>query len=205
VLAGPATNLVRAFTLNGAGDVIAAKVGLLVMAAGAYPQGPADPRIKADIPAARRLLAHWPSPIVAAGTELGNAMPYPAGSIESDFSWSPAHPLVEAYRAFRPMPYDAPGQATAAVLYAANQKEGYFRLSEPGTIEVLDDGRTRFSPSAAGKHRYLIADPSQRDRVVKALTELASAKPTPPAGRGFRNQPANPAAAAAPPKPGDRN
>jgi hypothetical protein len=84
------------------------------------------------------------------------------------------------------MPYDASAQAMAAVLYAANQKEDYFKMSEPGTIEVPDDGRTRFSPSAAGKHRYLIADPAQKDRVVKAFTELASAKPAPTGGRGFR-------------------
>jgi hypothetical protein len=188
VLAGPATNLVRAFTLNGARDVVAARAGLLVLAAGAYPDAPADPRIKSDIPAARQLLAQWPTPIVAVGTEVGSAAPYPARSIESDFSWAASHPLVEAYRAFRPMPYDAPAQAMAAVLYAANQKEDYFRLSEPGTIEVLDDGRTHFSPSAAGKHRYLMADPAQKDQVVKAFIELASAKPAPPGGRGFRKQ-----------------
>jgi len=204
VLAGPASDLVRAFTLQGARDVIASKVGVLVMAAGAYPEGPADPRIRTNIAAARQLLAQWPSPIVAVGTEVGLAMPYPARSIESDFAWSPAHPVVEAYRAFRPMPYDAPAQALAAVLYAANQKEDYFKLSEPGTIDVLDDGRTRFSRSPGGKHRYLIADLAQKERVVKAFTELASAKPAPSGGRGFR-RPVAPAAAAEPPKPGGRN
>ncbi|HUE22839.1 MAG TPA: hypothetical protein VMQ86_14230 [Bryobacteraceae bacterium] len=30
--------------------------------------------------------AQWPTPIVAVGTEVGSAEPYPARSIESDFS-----------------------------------------------------------------------------------------------------------------------
>jgi hypothetical protein len=105
--------------------------------------------------------------------------------------------VVAAYRAFQPAPYDAPGQAMAAVLYAANQKAGYFQLSEPGTISVLDDGRTRFVPAANGKHRYLVVDAAQKEPVLKAYTELAATKPTPPAGRGFRPPQANPAADAA--------
>lgn len=215
VLAGPATDLVRTMAVNGGKEVISSKVGLLVAATGAYPTGPADPRVKADIASARQLFREWPSPIVAVGTEVGAALPYPGRSIESDFSWSPAHPVVAAYRAFKPMPYDAPAQALAAVLYAADRNEGYFKLSEPGMIEVLDDGRTRFSPSANGKDRYLIVDPSQKQRVIQEFTELASAKPTPPAGRrGFRNRqakqaagPVNPATAPAaePPKPAGRS
>ena len=44
------------------------------------------------------------------------------------------------------MPYDAPAPALAAVLYAVHPDDGYFTLSEPGTISVLDDGRTQFTP-----------------------------------------------------------
>jgi len=205
VLAGPATDLVRTLALHGAREIIAAKVATLVAAAGAYPAGPADPRVKADIASARQLFAQWPGPIVAVGTEVGAAVRYPGRSIESDFSWSPAHPIVEAYRAFHPLPYDAPGQATAAVLYAANPKDDYFKLSEPGTIEVLDDGRTRFSPDPDGKHRYLMVDQTQKERVEKEFTELVSAKPAPPpAGRGFRNQQANQNAAETPKPAGGR-
>jgi len=68
-------------------------------------------------------------------------------------------------------------------LYAVRSDAGYFRLSEAGTIHVLDDGRTRFQPSAGGKHRYLIADPEQKDKILQAYTELASTKPVPRAPR----------------------
>jgi hypothetical protein len=64
--------------------------------------------------------------------------------------------------------------------------EGFFKLSEPGTIAVLDDGRTQFTASAAGQHRYLIADPAQTDRVIKLYRSLVSAPPLPRPTRGGR-------------------
>ena len=183
VLAGPATGLVRILDLYRSGPQITAKCRQLVVAAGALPAGAAESSIKGDVAAARRLFAEWPTPIVMVGTEVGDALAYPAASIEKDFAWSPAHPVVEAYRAFRPMPYDAPAPALAAVLYAAQPDEGYFTLSGPGTISVLDDGRTRFAPQAEGKHRYLIVDPAQKARVLTQYTSLVSAQPAPRPGR----------------------
>lgn len=183
VLAGPATGLVRILDLYRSAPQITVKCRHLVVAAGALPDGAAEPSIKSDIAAARRLFAEWPAPIVMVGTEVGDALPYPAASIEKDFAWSPAHPVVEAYRAFRPMPYDAPAPALAAVLYAVQPDEGYFTLSGPGTISVLDDGRTRFAPQADGKHRYLIVDPAQKARVVTQYTSLVSAPPAARPGR----------------------
>jgi hypothetical protein len=82
------------------------------------------------------------------------------------------------------MPYDAPAPALAAVLYAVHPDEDYFKLSDPGTIGVLDDGRTRFTPSADGKHRYLIGDPAQKERIMSLYTAMVSAPPAPRPGRG---------------------
>lgn len=186
VVDGPATNIVQLMNLYGAKPQIVAKVKHLVAAIGAYPNGAVEAGAKADIAAARKLLAEWPTPIIAVGTEVGEAIPYPASSIEKDFSYTTAHPLVDAYKAYKPMPYDAVAPGMAAALYAANPDDGYFKLSEPGTITVLDDGRTKFTPGAGGKHRYLIADPAQKEKVTKFYTEMVSAKPMPPVGRGGR-------------------
>jgi hypothetical protein len=82
------------------------------------------------------------------------------------------------------MPYDAVTPGMAAALYAAHPDDGYFRLSDPGTITILDDGRTKFTPGAGGKHQYLIADPAQKEKIQKLYVELVSAKPVPPAPRG---------------------
>jgi len=187
VLTGPATNLARTLQLPGVKDLIARKARFLSVVGGAYPEGPPQFNIKADVAAARKLFAEWPTPIVATGDEIGASLPFPASSIEKDFAWAPAHPVVDAYRAYKPMPYDAPTWGMAALLYAVRPQEGYFKLSEPGTITVLDDGRAKFTPSPEGKHRYLILDPEQKERVIKTYTEIASAKPAPRQPR-FRRQ-----------------
>jgi hypothetical protein len=188
VLTGPATNLVKVLDLPGVKDLISRKVRFLSVVAGAYPDGPPEVNVRADIPAARKLLAEWPTPIVAAGYEVGEALPFPGVSIEKDFAWSTAHPVVDAYRAYRAMPYEASTWALAAVLYAVRPQEGYFKLSGPGTIGVLGDGRSRFVASPEGKHRYLMVDPAQKDRIIKTYTEVASAKPVPRQPRIRRKQ-----------------
>jgi len=185
VLAGPATNLVKVTDLDGGLDLIKRKVKLLVMAAGSYPDGQAEFRVKTDVAAAKRLLAEWPTPIVAVGSEVGDGLPFPGSSIEEDFAWAPAHPIVDAYLAFEPMPYDAAAPSMAAVLYAV-RPDGYFKLSAPGTITVLGDGRARFTQAADGRHRYLVIDLEQKEKVTRTYAELASAKPAPRQfGRGL--------------------
>ena len=189
VSAGPATNLVSSLALPGNRDLIAAKIGTLIIAAGDFSGTVRDPRIQADVSAARRIFAEWPTPIVVVGREAGAAAPYPGSSVATDFAWAETHPVVEAYKAWKPVPYDVPSQAVLAALYATDPKGDLLKLSEPGRIEVLDDGRTQFTPSAAGKHRYLLtdSDPEWKASVVKAFTALASAKPV-PTGRGPRPQ-----------------
>jgi inosine-uridine nucleoside N-ribohydrolase len=197
ILAGPATNLVKVLDLPGAKDLIAAKVRCLTVSAGAYPEGGPELNIQTDIPAAKKLFAEWPTPIAASGHEVGGALHYPASSIEKDFTWTENHPVVDAYRAYRAMPYDAPAWDMAAVLYAIRPDANYFNLSEPGTINVFDDGRTRFTPSTGGRHRYLILDPARKEQIIRTFIEIASAKPVvrerrrrPPVQQQQQQQPA---------------
>jgi inosine-uridine nucleoside N-ribohydrolase len=177
VLSGPATDLAKALDLRDTKELIARKVKLLCVAGGRYPDGAAEWNIQADMAAARKVFAEWPTPVVAAGFEIGAALLFPAASIERDFAWNANHPIVAAYRAYQPMPYDAPSWAMAAMLYAVRPKENYFQVSPPGTIRVSDDGRTEFMPSEGGRHRYLLLDAEQKERIVRAYTELVSAKP----------------------------
>ena len=183
MLAGPATGVVRMLGLYRSGPQIVAKCKHLVVAAGSFPAGPPEASIKSDVAAARKLFAEWPTPIVAVGSEVGEALPFPGASIDKDFAWAPVHPVVDAYRTFKPEPYDAPASAMAAALYAAQPEAGHFKLSEPGTITVLDDGRTKFTAAVDGKHRYLIVDPAQKASVLALYTALASAQPAPRPGR----------------------
>jgi hypothetical protein len=171
VLSGPATDLAQLLDMYGVRDLIARKVKVLCVVE--------EAGVAADIASARKVFAEWPGPIVAVGREIGAALPFPAESIERDFAWSPAHPVVEAYRAYKPMPYDAPSGAMAALLYAVRDKEGYFRLSPAGTIAVLPDGRTTLTESDGGKHHYLVLDPDQKERIIQTYIEMASMKPIP--------------------------
>ena len=180
VLSGPATNLAAGLAFPGLKETIAAKVKYLVIAGGAFPSGAPEAHIKADIPAARKVFAEWPAPIVASGYEIGAALDFPGSSIDKEFAAAvPDNPIADAYRAWRPMPYDAPSWAMAASLYAARPNESYFKLSGPGTIQVHDDGRTSFTASDQGRHQYLVNLPEQKERILRAYVELASAKPVP--------------------------
>jgi hypothetical protein len=150
----------------------------------------ADPKNVTD---AQRLFAEWPTPIYLCGAEIGNAIHYPAASIENDFKGPKPNPFADAYRAFGEMPYDAPTTSADAGLFAVRTKADLFKLSDPGTFRVSASGAIELEPSASGKHRRLILDETQKDNVVKALTQLAS---TPPRAGGGRRG-ARPAAAPA--------
>jgi hypothetical protein len=190
VCTGPATNLAALLRFPHSRSFITERSRFLVFAGGSFPDGKPSPGVQGNIAAAKQLFAEWPTPIIAVGSEAGDAVPFPAASIDKDFAWSPAHPVVDAYKAYKTMPYDAPTAAVAAVLYAVRSKEDLFRLSEPGTITVLDDGATRFTPASDGKHRFLIVDPAQKDAIQQQYIALASAKPVPrmPRRRFFQQQ-----------------
>jgi len=175
VLAGPATNLAAALDFRGLKPLIP-KLKYLVLAT-----GPGDANIRADVAAAKQLFSEWPTPIVVAREDLGASLPFPGASVDKEFAaTSPDHPVADAYRASRPMPYDAPSWAMTAALYAGRPNAGYFKISDPGAFSVHADGTLGFTPAAEGKHTSLVFDPAQKDRILADYVELASAKPVPP-------------------------
>ena len=154
--------------------LVTRKVRLLSTMAGQFPTGPGEYNVKTDLPSAKKLLAEWPTPIVASGFEIGEAIRYPAASIEHDFRWAKRHPVAEAYRFYDKMPYDRQTWDLTAVLYAARPDSGYFDLSQPGKMVVDSEGRTSFQPDPNGRHRYLIVNPAQAARVREAFTWICS-------------------------------
>jgi hypothetical protein len=131
-------------------------VRLLSIMGGAFPPLLAEYNIKFDLAAATQLFAEWPTEVVASGFEIGEAVLYPAASIENDFGYVEHHPVADAYRAYKKMPYDRPSWDLTPVLYAVRPERGYFNLSPPGSIRVDADGITRFTPGEKGKHRFLV-------------------------------------------------
>jgi Inosine-uridine preferring nucleoside hydrolase len=130
-----------------------------------------------DLPAARKVAAEWPTPIVWSGFEIGIAVPFPAVSIERDFSYVPHHPAAEAYCLYEPPPHERPTWDLTSALYAVRPDRGYFGLSAPGRVSIEADGFTRFAPEPQGRDRYLTLNAVQIPRLREALMELASQPP----------------------------
>lgn len=182
VQVGFSTNLARLLDSKGDGhsplDGVALarqKVRLLSVMAGSVHK--AEYNVKMDVPAARRVFGDWPSPIVFSPFEVGKAITYPAASIEADFAYVAHHPLREGYHAYMKMPYDRPTWDLTSVLQAVRPGRGYFTVSKPGRVTVLDDGRLTFAEAPDGPHTILSVTPEQIVRVREALVYLASQPP----------------------------
>ena len=98
ILTGPATNFLKALALPGVKELISKKLRFLTV----VPDS-------SDTENTNKLLAEWSGPVVIVDPAIGEQLPYPGSSIEKDFAWSPAHPVADAYRAYKPMPFDADG------------------------------------------------------------------------------------------------
>jgi inosine-uridine nucleoside N-ribohydrolase len=160
-------------------ELVAKKCRLLAMMAGMFggEKLQKEYNVYIDLPAAKKVFADWPTPLVASGFEIGQAIKYPASSIERDFRYVPQHPLREAYELYMKMPYDRETWDLTAVLYAIRPAHGYFGQSQPGTIRVDEREITQFTPSENGRQRFLTVTPEQIVRVKEALVQLASQPP----------------------------
>ena len=174
VQVGFSTNLAR--LLDSPEDValVKRKVKLLSVMAGNFVQQKPEFNVQKDTASARKVFAQWPTPIVASGFEVGEKLLFPAARIERDFAWAADHPVVDAYRAYKPMPYDRQTWDLTAVLYAVRPGGDYFGLSAPGRIKSDDVGRTQFEAIASGSHRYLVLSEAQRARTLETMVLLAS-------------------------------
>lgn len=170
-------------------DLVRKKVRLLSIMAGAFRQirnnkgelyDHREYNIVKDIPAAKRLVADWPTSIVWSGFEIGKNLTYPHESIEQDYDYVKHHPLAEAYVLYNPPPHNRPTWDLTSVLHAVRPNRGYFQLSPRGQVAVQDDGLTSFEASKMGRDRYLIIPDALKARTTEALVQLSSQPPTKP-------------------------
>ena len=163
-------------------ELIKRKVKFLSIMGGGFKQTPGIDHLREfnvikDLPAAKKLTAEWPTPIVWSGFEIGIAVTFPSVSIVRDFCYVTHHPASEAYRLYNPPPHERPAWDLTSVLYAVFPDRGYFDLSEPGHVTVEADGFTRFTPQLNGRDRHLIIKEDEIGRVREALVQLASQPP----------------------------
>ncbi len=105
---------------------------------------------------------------------MGNLVRYPATVIQNGFTKAP-HPLVEAYKAYKPMPYNRQMWDPTAVMFAVEGESG-FTVSGPGRISVDENGSTHFEPSADGDRFYLSVQGTQAEQMVRHIVELTADK-----------------------------
>ncbi|MDX2154520.1 MAG: nucleoside hydrolase [Bryobacteraceae bacterium] len=156
----------------------AKKVKLLSVMGGNFVKGDfLEYNIKEDVPSAQKLAAGWPTPIVFSGFEIGEAITYPYKSIAEDYRWTAKHPVVEGYVLYEKMPHNRPTWDLTSVLYALRPDRAYFDLSTAGTVSFDAKGKTAFTPSATGRHRYLKVNPTQVERIRETFVWLCSEPP----------------------------
>jgi hypothetical protein len=176
ILSARATYLARSLDLDGVIELYKQRVKMLVIVDSGAPQ---------DVPAMRKVLAEFAAPVIFCGREIGEALQFPGAGIDKDFAWATAHPIMDAYHAFRGGVYDFPSYDLAAALYAVHPDKEFFKLSEAGNIVLSDDGSMKFAPGP-GKVRSLVLDPAQKENILQTFVEVSSAKPVVPAPRGRR-------------------
>jgi inosine-uridine nucleoside N-ribohydrolase len=159
-------------------ELVARKVAKLVLMAGRFPSSPnPEYNVARDLPSSEKIFKAWPGEIVTSGYEVGASIRYNPDRLAADFRYAVRHPLVDAYRAHKPMPYAEELWDPSAVLYAVRPYPAYFSLSAPGTIQTDAKGATSFVESPGGKHRYLVVSDAQRAAVRETISVLMSEPP----------------------------
>ncbi|TWU01363.1 nucleoside hydrolase [Neorhodopirellula pilleata] len=138
-----------------------------------------EANVRNGIDSMQRFADRWPSdvPVVWSDFRIGIAAPYPRESIANDFRYREHHIVPESYLLHSGPNHDRPTWDLTSVLYAVRPHDGYFGLSDRGTVRVDDDGFTRFRPNQDGRDRYLIMTPIQTARVIEAQRSLVSQPP----------------------------
>ncbi len=166
--------------------LIRQKIKLLSLMAGAFTSANGtnyhlEANVKNGIPAMQTVANEWPGdvPIIWSGYEIGIALPYPRQSIARDFDYLPRHIVKETYLLHSGPEHDRPCWDQSSVLYAVFPDREYFGLSQPGRVEVLDDGFTRFIPAknGQGRDRHLTLTPAQTARALEAIVQLVVQPP----------------------------
>ena len=189
VQVGFSTNLARlldsppdaASPLSGI-ELVRRKVRLLSIMAGNFSPVAPDKtphiefNVKWDIPAARKLVADWPTPILWSDFIVGRSVPYPAWSIDHDFAYTPHHIIKDSYQAYRPTPHERPCWDPTSVIAAVWPERGYFDQVK-GRVSIDEKGITTFAPDENGRDVMLKVNKTQIARLRELLAVLVSEPP----------------------------
>ena len=163
-------------SLNGK-DLVAKKVKMLSIMAGSFGENPVtEYNVAKDINAAKKVFEEWPTEIIVSPFELGIKILYPESSISDDFNWGMKHPMVEAYKAYLPIPEDRPTWDLTSLMYVV-ENDGDYNESSPGNVTVDDKGYTNFDKDSKGKHILLSVTDQQAEEIKTYFVDLIKRKP----------------------------
>lgn len=185
---GIASNMAGLLKSPGGIDLVKRKVKALSIMAGAFAfcnhtNYHLEANVINGIGAMQTVADRWPEevPILWSGYEIGEALPFPRVVIQRDLDYLPHHLVKAAYLLHSGPEHDRPCWDESSVLWAVFPERGFFGLSEPGRVKVLDDGFTRFMP--AGKNqpgrrdRFLTMNSVQQCRALEAIVHLTIQPP----------------------------
>lgn len=185
IAVGPLTNIAR--LLQSPGDaaspltgreLVAQKAEKLCIMSGLYTDEFNFPEwnVVQDLSASQIVYNECPVPLVTSGWEVGNKLLYPHQSVLADFGDPACHALPVAYAFYQQMPYDRQTWDLTTVLEAIDPQKAYFEYSPAGMVVIESDGKSVFTPSEQGLHRYLTIPDAQLDRTLKAIVGRTTGK-----------------------------
>ncbi len=188
VSVGIASNMANLLKSPGGVDLVRRKVKTLSIMAGAFAfcngtNYHLEANVINGIGYMQTVADQWPEevPIVWSGYEIGEALPFPRVVIQRDLDYLPHHIVREAYLLHSGPEHDRPCWDESSVLQAVYPERGFFGLSQPGRVTVLDDGFTRFVPARNGKgsrrDRFLTMTSVQQSRALEAIVHLTIQPP----------------------------
>ncbi|GEM_PF-150071 len=156
--------------LNGV-ELVAKKCKCLSVMAGSFgSKKRSEYNVKNDIPAMQKVIDMWPVEIILNPFEIGGHVLYPASAIEANLGYSTLNPVVEAYKAYKAMPYDRPCWDLLSMLYLLEPE--LYTVSAPGTLSVDDEGYTYFEADPNGRHVVLFDTFDQAITLKERLVEM---------------------------------
>ena len=157
-------------------ELVKKKVRFLSIMCGSTRPDYAEFNVKNDIPAMQKVFEAWPTPIYVTPFEIGVISRYPASAIENDFGWADGgHPMVEAYKAYLPMPYDRPVWDVLAAAWIFHPE--MFSLSAPGRVSIDDRGCTAFREDPKGVHYLLELNKEQANALIDYMIAQTTREP----------------------------
>jgi hypothetical protein len=172
---GPLNNLARLLDspadahspLSGM-ELVRRKVTRLVVMGGRYPEGK-EWNFEQDPKAAARVMADWPTPVLASGFEIGAAVKT-GGRLETE---APAeNPVRTAYARYIGPGKDRESWDQTALIAAVRGPEPLWRVSPSGSVVVDENtGANRWSAAPDRRRTYLIPR-ADLAAVKKAIEDL---------------------------------